>query len=116
MKDLPQFKRRQRDAVARFLIPVFMRPSQTESHFRRLIEYEDGHYGAVFSLGYFGLDTPTKSQWNSLKKKLKRHDKQVFVFKEHTLAPCSPSELEPRCGLIEFGFFAHEPESKNARS
>lgn len=110
MKELPKFKREGRQAVERLLIQVFTHPNEPEvSHFRRLVAYDDGHYAAVFSLGYFvETDVPTKSQWNSLKKKLKRHDKRVFVFKEQQIVLCEDFDTEARCGQVEFGYFAEE--------
>lgn len=110
MKDLPEFKRLNRDFVTSLAAQLLTRPEQPEqTYLRRLAEYDDGHYGAVFSLAYFvGTDEPTKSQWSSLKKRLKRHDRRVFVFKEHSLVPCETAGDGERCGCLEFGFFAHE--------
>lgn len=70
-----------------------------------LIAYEDGHYRAIFKPDYFVLtgDAPTKSQWNTLKKHLKRIDDQVFIFKEHGDVPCGDGE---RCYYLDFGFFS----------
>jgi hypothetical protein len=106
VKDLPKFKAQKREDVICFMTQVLTHPNKPEeSYFRRLIEYEDGHYGVEFSLDYFrSTEVPTKSQWNSLKKKLKRHDKKAFVFKEHALISCNDPHL---CGVLEFGFFAH---------
>lgn len=110
MKDLPEFKRFNRDYVVSFVSQALTLPNHPEkSHFRRLVEYEDGHYGVIFALDYFASDdTPTKSQWNSLKKKLKRHDKRVFIFKDHSLTNCDEGDGLVACGCLEFGFFAHE--------
>jgi len=106
VKDLPQFKVRKQEDVVEFITRVLTQPNKPEvSYFRRLVEYEDGHYGVEFSLGYFiSTEVPTKSQWNSLKKKLKRRDKKVFVFKKHNVILCDASAW---CGFLEFGFFAH---------
>lgn len=105
MKDLPEFKTQGRERVTAFLTQLLTHPNQPQSHFVRLVEHEDGHYGVVFSLSYFApTEPPTKSQWNSLKKKLKRHDKRIFVFKDHSLVEC---EAPAGCGALEFGFFAH---------
>ena len=106
MKDLPEFKPRKHDYVVEFGTAVLTHPNDPDtSYFRRLVEYEDGHYGLEFSLAYFvSTEIPSKSQWNSLKKKLKRHDKQIFVFKEHRVSECSDAS---GCGFLEFGFFAH---------
>ncbi len=110
MKDLPEFKRANRDYVTGFVTQLLTHPNQPEqSYFRRLVEYSDGHYGIVFSLSYFlPTEAPTKSQWNSLKKKFKRHDKRIFVLKEHSVIGCGAPDDPERCGCLEFGFFAHE--------
>ena len=106
MKDLPEFKAHKHEEVVMFITQVLTHPNKPEeTYFRRLVEYEDGHYGAEFSLSYFAsTDIPTKSQWNSLKKKLKRHDKKAFVFKDYSIVPCADSVS---CGFVEFGFYAH---------
>ncbi len=108
MKDLPEFKPRKQDQVIRIASQVLTRPNQPDvTYFRRLLEYPDGHYGVVFDLGYFATSRlPSKSQWNTLKKRFKRHDRQIFVFKEHTLVSCDVPDQEGVCGCIEFGFFA----------
>jgi hypothetical protein len=110
MKDLPEFRRFSHNYVIALATQIMTHPNQPDhSYFRRLVEYEDGHYAAVFGLEYFGAsETPTKSQWNSLKKKFKRHDKRIFVFKEHTLEGCGSPDDDARCGAVEFGFFAHD--------
>jgi hypothetical protein len=102
--DLPEFKRRSRAAAQAFAAEIF-----TSNHLRDLITFDDGHFRAVFSPEYFtlaeGREEPSKSQWNSLKKRMKRHDRMVFVFKEHGEVPCeSPSG---KCYYIDFGFFAY---------
>ena len=109
MKPLPEFKSQSRGNVVRFLTQAFTHPNDPDTtYFHQLVEYDDGHYAAVFNLDYFAdTDIPTKSQWNSLKKKLKRHDKRVFVFKEQRVIPCENGDAPSRCGEIEFGFFAH---------
>lgn len=107
MKELPEFKTQRREFVTEFLRQVFSHPNQEQSHFVRLVEHSDGHYSVIFSLGYFAEtnNEPTKSQWNSLKKKLKRHDKRIFVFKDHSVIDCDAPWI--RCGSLDFGFFAH---------
>lgn len=107
MKPLPDFQHRSADSVAAFMTPLLTRTTAPDiSYFRGLTAYKDGHFRLAFSLDYFGAtETPTKSQWNSLKKKLKRHDPRIFVLKEHGLTACNdPNE---RCGYVEFGYFAH---------
>ncbi len=109
MKDLPAFKRQSLERVTFFATQVFTHPNEPEvSYLQRMIEYDDKHFGAVFSLDYFTkVEVPTKSQWNSLKKKFKRHDKRIFVFKEHSLISCETDDAEKNCGQIEFGFFVN---------
>lgn len=109
MKDLPTFQQRSLDFVVRFaerVLTDYQDPPR--GHLRALIPYEDGHYRALFDAAYFvlteGHTEPSKSQWNSLKKKFKRHDPAIFVFKEHGEAACG--ETEARCCYIDFGFFA----------
>jgi hypothetical protein len=107
MKDLPRFQRRHRDHVMAFINHVFMQGSS--SYLRDLIEYDDGHYRVVFDMAIFSLQSgqtqPSKSQWNNLKKKLKRHDPKVFMFKAHGEVDCGNFASE-KCGYMDFGFFA----------
>ncbi|MEZ4670269.1 MAG: hypothetical protein R3E39_20370 [Anaerolineae bacterium] len=109
MKLLPTFKPRTYDTVLEFMSRVLMPdPTTGKSHLVKLIEYADGHYRAVFSPAYFVLPAgqlePSKSQWNNLKKRMKRHEPLVFVFKEHgeTNAPSGGKYY-----FVDFGFFAN---------
>lgn len=101
MKNLPQFKARKYEIVLAFASEVVTNREKSEDSFlRKLDAFSDGHYRLVFDVGYFASgNPPSKSQWNSLKKKLKRHDKNVFVFKETGLTTADE-------GYIDFGFFA----------
>jgi hypothetical protein len=108
MKDLPKFKPRHLDAVSTFISEALINRYQgPDTCLRELITYQDGHYRALFDLGYFqaGADpnTPSKSQWSSLKKKLKRHDPRLFVFKECGVVTAKDGAAR---GYIDFGFFA----------
>lgn len=101
-KPLPEFRKRQRQRAEKLLTTAL---SHGERHYlRELIEYEDGHYRAIFDPAYFtaaeGRAAPSKSQWNTLKKRLKRHDEQLFIFKEH-------GETADGSFYLDFGFFAH---------
>ncbi len=107
MKDLPKFKRHNYDHVLALATEVMTRhPNLEESYLRRLDLLRDGHYRLTFDLDYFVTESgePTKSQWNSLKKKLKRHDKEIFVFKEHGISS-APEQSGEHWGYLEFGFF-----------
>jgi hypothetical protein len=72
-----------------------------------LVEYPDGHYRALFDPALFvlpaGQSAPSKSQWNNLKKRMKRHEPLVFVFKEHGEATGGDGS---QCYYVDFGFFA----------
>lgn len=106
MKELPQFTKQSPERVKHFIAQVFTHPNAPEhTYFQELHEHEDKHFSVIFSLNYFeNTTTPTKSQWNSLKKKLKRHDKRVFVFKDHVVIRCNEGADAPQCGQIEFGY------------
>ena len=110
MKELPVFKARKYDQVLVLITQVLTHPNKPDhSYIVHLDENTQGYYRAIFSLEYFTIAeaTPTKSQWNSLKKKLKRHDRNVFVFKETGLVACESENLDAVCCYIDFGFFAH---------
>ena len=101
MSDLPEFDRsRDREKVRSFVRHAFSRGNH--SYLRELKTYPDGHYRAVFDPSYFilgeGRTEPSRSQWNTLKKHLKRMDRQVFVFKEHGYADSGDA-------YVDFGFF-----------
>lgn len=88
MKPLPTFISHHHDYVARFIAEVLTHPDKEDTYFIDLVEYDDHHFRVIFSIDYFHRDEahqdePTKSQWNTLKKKLKRHNRSVFVLKEH---------------------------------
>lgn len=107
MKDLPRFRKRSREAVQDYISEALTsKQNPLKSCLIELIAYEDGHFRAIFDPAYFvlpeGAGQPSKSQWNGLKKKMKRHDHRVFVFKDH-------GEVEregKRCYYVDFGFFA----------
>src|SRR4051794_40145354 len=109
MRDLPPFKRRKRDDVLAYISEILIKESRSEvSQLIDLIEYNDGHFRVVFNPAYFGLNEgqtePTKSQWNSLKKKLKRRDSTVFVFKEHGKVGTKEKQY-----YLDFGFLPELP-------
>jgi hypothetical protein len=105
MSDLPDFLPREYSAVHKFASRALTNPQRSpKTQLRELIAYEDGHYRALFSPDYFilpeGQAEPTKSQWNTFKKHLKRQDKRVFIFKAHGEADCGGE----RCYYVDFGF------------
>lgn len=86
---------------------LMLDPASSRSYLRELVEYPDGHYRALFEAAYFvlpgGQSAPSKSQWNNLKKRMKRHEPLVFVFKEHGEVADKDGR---QCCYVDFGFFA----------
>jgi hypothetical protein len=115
MRDLPPFRKLNRDQVQEFISALLTNEkSGAESQLIDLVEYPDGHYRAVFDPRYFvlgeGETEPSKSQWSSLKKKLKRHDASVFVFKEHGEIGGAKRQY-----YVDFGFMPDLPASQKSR-
>ncbi len=111
MRDLPLFKKRSRSEVLAFIEPLLINEQNTEvSHVIDLLEDEDGHFRVLFKPSYFvlkeGQTEPTKSQWNTLKKKLKRHDSTIFDFKDHGQSGTKEVQY-----YLDFGFL---PERRPA--
>lgn len=111
MDNLPEFQSRSREWVTGFMQELFSHDGDARhSHLQRVEAYPDGHFRAIFRPTYFvlpeGQREPSKSQWNTLKKKLKRHAPRLFIFKEHGAVPCDDGTGD-RCYYVDFGFFAH---------
>jgi hypothetical protein len=107
VKDLPAFKARPRDQVMALVHRILMLDSHGDhSYLHDLVAHQDGHYRVLFDPAYFVLQPeqsePSKSQWSSLKKKFKRHDPSVFVFKEHGTQIINGKSY----AFLDFGFFA----------
>lgn len=107
MKDLPAFKARPRDQVMALVHRVLMLDSHSDhSYLHELVAHQDGHYRVLFDSAYFvlqpGRNEPSKSQWSNLKKKFKRHDPNVFVFKEYGAQMVNGKSY----AFLDFGFFA----------
>lgn len=105
MKDLPEFRQEDYETALAYISEVLGdKAAAGETHLVELVVYDDGHFRAIFEAAYFtiqpGADAPSKSQWNSLKKKMKRHNPGVFVFKEHGVV----TDEAGRC-FVDFGFF-----------
>lgn len=78
--------------------------------------FPDGHFRAIFQKGHFtiqeGATEPSKSQWSTLKKQMKRRNRGVFIFKEHGKVNClvsgeQDSSVETECYFVDFGFFLY---------
>jgi hypothetical protein len=96
--DFPEFDKKMQHVALALVKSIF------RDHFAELKTYEDGHFRVIFNPLYFNLDEtkphPSKSQWSSLKKRLKRHHKGVFVFK-------ATGELTDNQCYLDFGFFRY---------
>lgn len=72
---------------------------------------DDGRCRAIFKKSYFVLQEnntkPSKSQWSTLKKKMKRHNKGIFVFKETGETACNP-DSDTTCYYLDFGYFKYK--------
>jgi hypothetical protein len=101
--ELPEFEKREKQQVLPLMNTVF------RGQLADLIEYEDGHFRAVLRPDVFTLQPgetqPTRSQWSTLKKRLKRHNRRIFVFKEHGAIPCPNAAQSATCYYLDFGFF-----------
>jgi hypothetical protein len=105
MNDLPEFEKRPHHRVMPFATSLF------GQNLVDLTTFEDGHYRVVFKGGVFtfaeGQTEPSSSQWSTLKKRLKRHDRSIFVFKEHGGLTCPPPNDSQQCYYVDFGFFKY---------
>lgn len=108
MKDLPRFRHRDYDTTRTFAAQMLTNHVDAISTLMRLTEREDHSFEAVFSARYFvledGVTEPTKSQWNSLKKRFKRSESSIFIFKDH--GACACPDGEPGCFYLQFGYYA----------
>ncbi len=108
--ELPEFEPRTVEQVLPFAKSVFGDSLVT------LQPYEDGHFRAIFRKTHFtiheGATEPSKSQWNTLKKQMKRRNRGVFIFKEHGKFDCARMDAEDvtaddECYFVDFGFFRY---------
>lgn len=103
MSDLPEFKATSQAKAWHFVRSVFgMNATAIEG-------FKDHHFRVIFKSTQFhfheGHNSPTKSQWSSLKKRMKRHDTNVFVFKQTGEASCPEGNSDNDCYFVDFGFF-----------
>ncbi|NWG17533.1 MAG: hypothetical protein HXY41_12970 [Chloroflexi bacterium] len=115
MQDLPAFAPRPQGAVMAYLRTIFSHDAAGKiTYLIRLETRPDNSYRAIFDPAYFvlaeGQQQPSRSQWNTLKKKMKRHNAGVFIFKQHGEISCG--QAQPCC-YVDFGFFAHEPGGRD---
>ncbi len=107
--DLPVFRRVKHSYAAGIANNVLSSPRGAA--LLRLIEFEDNHYRAIFDQSYFQLQegkaAPSKSQWSTLKKKFKRRNRSIFVFRAHGELPCKQVSRATKgrtCLFLDFGF------------
>lgn len=101
MDELPDF-RKVPFTVAHQIASRALSPQGTGSTLQKLLVFDDNHFRALFSPSYFVLGDdvtePSKSQWNTLKKRFKRLDHDIFIFKEHG--------QQDGLFYIDFGYYA----------
>ena len=104
--ELPAFRKVKKSYAAAFINGVLSSPRGAS--LLRLIEFDDHHFRAVFKASYFqlaeGASAPSKSQWNTLRKKIKRRNRRVFVYRESGAIACDDAP-EGGCLYLDFGFF-----------
>lgn len=104
--ELPDFRKVKRSYAAAFINGILL--GAGGASLVRLIAFDDNHFRAVFKPSYFQLaadaDSPSKSQWNTLKKKMKRRDRSVFVYRQYGRTACHDSQAAPACLYLDFGF------------
>ena len=108
--ELPEFRRVKRAYAARVIHSALT--NERGSALLELIESDDGRFRVVFAASYFQIQSgqagPSKSQWNTLKKKLKRRDRTIFVFREHGVLDASAAGSARRyCYYLDIGFMRY---------
>jgi len=105
--DLPEFKKVKTSYAQQFINGVLV--GAGGGSLIKLEVFEDNHFRAIFKQSYFQLakdnDMPSKSQWNTLKKKIKRRNHSVFVFREYGQIACGEEMPDSVvCLYLDFGF------------
>lgn len=107
--DLPRFRKVKRRYAASLVHSALSGPQG--SALLQLLEFDDHHFRAIFDVSYFqpvkGNCAPSKSQWNSLKKRLKRRDRSIFIFRQYGPLDCEAAGKSPSANTrlyIDFGF------------
>lgn len=105
MSSLPKFQRKPHEYAERYIRSVLTGHQSDQSALYHLEEQPEGYFRAVFAPSYFtmseGQTEPSKSQWNSLKKKIKRHHPASFVLKDYGKTQTPEGE---HAYFIQFGF------------
>jgi hypothetical protein len=108
ISDLPEFRKTKYSYAMTYINGVLT--GGVGASLVRLEEFDDNHFRVVFKISYFQLakdvDLPSKSQWNTFKKKMKRRNHSVFVFREYGSIDCDENNkaTQQSCLYIDFGF------------
>lgn len=98
MQELPQFDQVPAGYATNYAQTVL------GSSLQAVLPQPKDYFRAIFDVGYFtiqpGNDKPSKSQWNTLKKRMKRINRGVFILREYGEIAYNG---ETRC-YIDFGF------------
>lgn len=109
--ELPEFRKVKHSYVTQLINGIFI--GAGGASFVKLETFDDNHFRVIFRLSYFqlaeGNDMPSKSQWNTLKKRIKRRNHSIFVFREYGEIDCKPSQksedkTSETCLYLDFGF------------
>lgn len=107
--ELPRFRKVKRGYAASIVQSVLSGPGG--SALLQLVEFDDNHFRVVFDIKQFNLvnagDLPSKSQWNTLKKRLKRRDRSIFIFREYGQIDCAAGGKRlaaDTCLYLDFAF------------
>ena len=103
--EVPEFRAVKRAYAARLIHSALT--NERGAALLELVEHDDRHFRAVFAASYFqpsaGRESPSKSQWSTLKKKLKRRDRSIFIFREHGKLAAASADKSVRY-YLDFGF------------
>jgi hypothetical protein len=106
--ELPEFRKTKYSYAMTYINGVLM--GGDGASLVKLEEFDDHHFRVIFKISYFQLaedvDMPSKSQWNTFKKKMKRRNHSVFVFREYGVIDCDQAgkNTQQPCLYIDFGF------------
>ncbi len=105
--DLPEFEKRPKSRV----LPLVNQAFGIENVVR-LDVHNDGHYRLILKPTVCtlaeGATEPSKSQWATLKKRLKRRDRKVFMFKDYGVMNLEQGSNTMKYYYLEFGFFLYD--------
>ena len=104
--ELPEFRKMKKAYVTKLINSILI--GAGGASLVRMNDYDDNHFRVIFKISYFqltdGNDMPSKSQWNTLKKKMKRRDRSIFIFREYGSIECEGASEGNTCLYLDFGF------------